>query len=249
MPTSPSPSEPHGIDRTSGGLLKRLHTGSEARRNKVRPIFRKLESDGAAAATEPGVTVLTLPGLDGSGPRHWQSHWERLSGFARVEFPDWARPRLHEWVPALDGAIRASARPVVLAAHSLGCLAAAWWAELTLKKGAALRVKGALLVAPPDVDALHVEPRLRDFRPMPRLRLPFPTLLVASRNDPHAGFDRSQEMAEAWGSRFVDAGAAGHINADSAIGEWSQGLRLLAGLTGHNPNLLVAELGLRTALA
>jgi predicted alpha/beta hydrolase family esterase len=193
--------------------------------------------------------ILLLPGLDGSPPRHWQSHWAQLSHCRRVSLGDWSRPRLHDWVPALDRAVRESARPVVLAAHSLGCLAAAWWASLCWVDAFRDKVRGALLVAPPDVDALTAEPRIRDFRPLPRLRLPFRSVLVASRDDPYAPYRQSEHMAACWGSDLVDAGEAGHLNADSGLYEWTQGLRLLARLSGHNPNLIVAELGLREAMA
>ena len=193
--------------------------------------------------------ILLLPGLDGSPPRHWQSHWEQLSHCRCVALGDWSRPRLHDWVPALDRAVRESARPVVLAAHSLGCMAAAWWASLCWVDAFRDKVRGALLVAPPDVDALTAEPRIRDFRPLPRLRLPFRSLLVASRDDPYAPYERSAQMAASWGSELVDAGEAGHLNAESGLYEWTQGLRLIARMSGHNPNLLVAELGLREAMA
>jgi predicted alpha/beta hydrolase family esterase len=196
-----------------------------------------------------GADVLLLPGLGDSPPRHWQSHWEQLSHCRRVSLGDWSRPRLHEWVPALDRAVRESARPVVLAAHSLGCLAAAWWASLCWVEAFRDKVRGALFVAPPDVDALEADPRIRDFRPLPRLRLPFRTILVASRSDPYAPYARSERMAACWGSELVDAGEAGHLNAESGLYEWTQGLRLLAGLSGDNPNLMVAELGLRSAMA
>ncbi len=201
-----------------------------------------------ASRHEDAPAILTVPGLDNSGPRHWQSYWEALPHCRRIDLGDWAEPKLHEWVPAVDRAVRECPRPVVLAAHSLGCLAVAWWSTLCWVDAFRDKVLGALLVAPPDVDALDSNPRIRDFRPLPRLRLPFPTLLVASRNDPYAGFDRSKQMAAAWGSEFVDAGPAGHINAESGIDEWPRGLRLVAGLSGHNANLLVTELGLRTAL-
>ena len=193
--------------------------------------------------------ILLLPGLDGSPPRHWQTHWEQLSHCRRVALGDWSQPRLHDWVPALDRAVRESARPVVLAAHSLGCLAATWWASLCWVDAFREKVRGALLVAPPDVDALTAEPRIRDFRPMPRLRLPFRSVLVASRDDPYAPYGRSERMAAAWGSELVDAGEAGHLNAESGLYEWTQGLRLVARLSGHSPNLMVAELGLREAMA
>ncbi|WP_225421466.1 RBBP9/YdeN family alpha/beta hydrolase [Sphingomonas parva] len=193
--------------------------------------------------------VLILPGLDDSGPRHWQSAWSRLPHFRRVDFAEWERPRLHDWVPRLDRAVREHPRPLVLVAHSLGCIAAAWWAALSWSEAFREKVCGALLVAPPDIDDEDIEIRLRDFRPLPRLRLPFPSIVVASRNDPFCRFARAQEIASAWGSDFVDGGAIGHINSDSPIGPWAQGLPLLARLSGHNGNLLVAELGLRTAFA
>jgi predicted alpha/beta hydrolase family esterase len=124
-----------------------------------------------------------------------------------------------------------------------------WWAALHWTEAFREKMRGALLVAPPDVDALDVNARLRDFRPLPNRRLPFTTILVASRNDALMPFDRSREIARLWGSELVDAGPVGHINAESGIDEWPAGLRHLAGLSGHVPNLLVSELGLRTALA
>lgn len=197
----------------------------------------------------PPVELLTVPGINGSGPSHWQSHWERLAHCRRVDLPDWSHPRLHDWVPALEAAIANAPGRVVLAAHSLGCLAVAWWAQLQRDASARTRVLGALLVAPPDVDATESDPRLRDFRPTPSLRLPFPSVVVASRNDRHARFERSSEIAKAWGSRLVDAGHAGHLNADSALGTWPAGLQLVAGLAGANASLLAVELALRTALS
>jgi predicted alpha/beta hydrolase family esterase len=66
-----------------------------------------------------------------------------------------------------------------------------------------------------------------DFSPAPRQPLPFPTILVASRNDPYASFDTASGLAEAWGSQLVDVGRAGHINAESGLGIWEQGVALL----------------------
>ncbi|HEY0086490.1 MAG TPA: alpha/beta hydrolase [Allosphingosinicella sp.] len=194
-------------------------------------------------------SVLLLPGLDNSGPGHWQSQWELLPYFRRVDFGDWATPRLHEWVPNLDRAVRESPRPLVLVAHSLGCLAATWWATLSWSEAFREKVLGALLVAPPDVDAEDTPCRIRDFRPLPPRPLPFPSLLIASRNDPYASFARSAHMARLWGSELIDAGKAGHINADSSVGEWREGLHYLARLGGQNANFLVAELRLRSFMA
>ena len=210
-----------------------------------RPPAQSPDSETHEASTQ----VLLLPGLDNSGPRHWQGHWEKLSRFSRVDFGAWDNPRLHLWVDALDRAIRERSGPLILAAHSLGCLATAWWAALRWTEDLRGKVRGALLVAPPDVDALDVDVRLRDFRPLPQHRLPFHTTLIASRDDSLLGFGRAKDIARLWGSDLVDAGRAGHINAESGLEEWPAGLRHLAALSGHNPNLLVSELGLRLALA
>lgn len=194
-------------------------------------------------------TFLLLPGVNNSGPDHWQTHWEGLANFERVEMGNWSNPTLHEWVAALDRCIRESPRPVVLVAHSLGCLAVTWWAKLHWSEELRQTVAGALLVAPPDVDCLDTPEATRDFRPLPDTRLPFRSMLVASQDDPYASFSRSNEMARSWGADFVDAGRLGHINAESGVGEWTYGLRLLADFTGRNTNRLIAELSLKAAFA
>lgn len=90
---------------------------------------------------------------------------------------------------------------------------------------------GALLVAPADVEhGPGPDQRLNGFAPMPRQRLPFPSLVVASRNDPHVEFERAAAFAQNWAADFFDLGMAGHINADSGYGPWSDGLRLLTRL-------------------
>ena len=175
--------------------------------------------------------VLTVPGLDGSGPEHWQTLWERrLERCERVQMGDWAYPDRSKWIRRLDREIRSSPAAVLIAAHSLGCLTVAWWAKERWSLGNQERVIGALLVAPPDVERGKASERMASFCPIPREPLPFPTLLVASRDDPFASFDTSSRIAAMWGSSFVDAGAVGHINAESGIGEWTEGVRLLASL-------------------
>lgn len=171
--------------------------------------------------------MLILPGLSGSGPEHWQSRWEAvLPNARRVEQRDWDRPRRAEWVEALDRAIRSASSPPVLAAHSLGCVTAAVWAE----NRAPGLVGGALLVAPSDVERPDASPAIRDFAPIPMKPLPFPSILVSSSNDPYLAVARSRELAAAWGSRWIDAGAAGHVNAASGFGPWPGGLALLQDL-------------------
>jgi hypothetical protein len=130
------------------------------------------------------------------------------------------------WVARLDAAIRRTAQPAILVAHSMGCLAVAWWAALS---GAGYRspVVGALLVAPADPDSVQACAAVRGFGPAPRLPLPFPSILVASRNDPWASFERSAAFARTWGCHLVDAGPAGHLNADSSLGDWALGMSLV----------------------
>jgi predicted alpha/beta hydrolase family esterase len=174
--------------------------------------------------------ILTVPGLMNSGPGHWQSLWEASqAGCKRVELGSWERPHRNSWVNRLDQAINAVDGPVVLAAHSLGCHAVAWWAALSSPNWSD-KIRGALLVAPPEVDARAVDSRLHGFAPLPKRLLPFPSILVASHNDPYMPFERSRTLAQIWGSQFADAGETGHINAQSGLGDWTFGRFLLTRL-------------------
>jgi predicted alpha/beta hydrolase family esterase len=169
-------------------------------------------------------TVLVLPGYGDSGPGHWQTMWERRHGYTRVVQDDWERPELDAWKRRLSRACDRVGGSVVLVAHSLGCVLVAHVAA----DRCAERISGALLVAPPDVEEIrHLLPEVASFAPMPMRRLPFPSIVVASRNDPYAEPARVREFAEAWGARLVDVGEAGHINADSNLGDWCEGHRLL----------------------
>lgn len=177
------------------------------------------------------IPVLILPGYADSGPDHWQSHWERADpACRRVVQDDWLQPRLGDWLATLDRHVRASGSPPVLAAHSLGCALVAHWAAR-----ASAPAKGALLVAPSDVDSpAHTPDEVRSFSPMPLVRLPFPSIVVASADDPFVDPPRAAAFARAWGSRLVALPAAGHINADAGFGPWPEGRHLLAELTsGH----------------
>jgi hypothetical protein len=171
--------------------------------------------------------VLIVPGLGGSGPEHWQSLWQaRLPDATRVEQADWNKPDRPGWIAVLDGAIAAAGEPPVLVAHSLSCALVAHWAAAHRRP-----VRAALLVGPADVDSdAHTPPEAHVFRPMPKGRLPFPAIVVASRNDPYVKFDRAQVFASAWGAELVDAGDAGHINTSAGYGEWPAGEALLARL-------------------
>lgn len=177
-------------------------------------------------------TILTVPGLGGSGPSHWQTLWEQARpDTVRVELGMWNTPHRNAWVTKLDQAIRSAQAPVVLAAHSLGCLAVAWWAELT-RQPYGWPVAGALLVAPADVDRPGAQSELATFGPTPLTPLPFPSIVVASSDDPWIAIERAHSLAVGWGSHFVDAGPQGHLNAASGVGWWSEGQELLDRVIG-----------------
>jgi predicted alpha/beta hydrolase family esterase len=167
--------------------------------------------------------VLLLPGLYDSGPQHWQSVWEREHpSFQRIVQRDWETPDRSEWVATLQGAVAASDAPVVFVAHSLGCCLVAHWSAAQ-----AGPVQGALLVAPSDVEADSYPPGTTGFAPMPLDRLPFPSIVLASTDDPYVAVGRARQFAEAWGSRLEVLGPRGHINSASDLGSWPEGFAFL----------------------
>ena len=168
--------------------------------------------------------VLILPGWQDSGPQHWQSLWQHQFGYQRVDQHDWLRPLRGDWIARLEDVVLATDEPAVLVAHSLGCLLVAAWAAHSRNTH---RVKAALLVAPGDVCCDALQPMLGHWAPIPMHALPFKSTLVASHDDPNCSVERAHHLATAWGASLVDAGCAGHLNADSGLGDWPQGQRLL----------------------
>ena len=169
-------------------------------------------------------TVLILPGWQNSGPDHWQSRWETLHGFQRVQQHDWMQPLRGDWMAQLEEAVLAAPGPVALAAHSLGCMLTAAWAEHSRNTH---RVIGALLVAPGDPEREELRAVLKSWSPVVLQKLPFASTLLGSHSDPYCSFERAQAFANAWGADFTDYGHTGHINAESGLGDWPEGLALL----------------------
>jgi uncharacterized protein len=168
--------------------------------------------------------TLILPGLHDSDPGHWQSRWEaRDDTLRRVIQDDWERPHCADWIAKLDQALALTGPDTVLVAHSAGCALVAHWAAGEFSP----RVRGALLVAPSDPDALSFPSGPTGFAPVPLLRLQFRTIVVASSNDPYVTLSRARAFAMAWGSEFMTIGDAGHINSASGLGDWPEGLELL----------------------
>lgn len=165
-----------------------------------------------------------IPGYQGSGPDHWQTWIETTQpNFHRIEQRDWDHPDLAEWAENVDRALEGyDPESVVLVAHSLGCITVAEWVKRYNR-----RVKAALLVAPPDVDNLRKRVDAHLIEGEPTHEIPFPTMLVASTNDPWMTIERSEYFAKHWGSEFVNIGDAGHINNLSGYGVWEEGLSLL----------------------
>ena len=174
--------------------------------------------------------VIIVPGLANSGPEHWQSHIERnFPNTRRVIQEDWFEPIRNPWVAALDAVVRELAQPAVLVGHSIGVMTVVQ----CVARNPTAPVRGALLVAPPDMEASGPDQvpaevvEMAGWAPIPRQRLPFPSVLVASTNDHYVSIERAEVFARWWGSRFVNIGAAGHINVTAGFGPWPDGERLL----------------------
>lgn len=164
--------------------------------------------------------IIIVPGYTNSGPDHWQTRWqERLSTARRVEQAEWSKPVREDWVANVVAAVNEAERPVVLVAHSLGVPTVIHAIPEFRKK-----IAGGFFVAPPDVSNPRIRPKhLMTFGPYPREPLPFPSITIASRNDPFCAYEVAEDIAASWGSAFLDAGEAGHINTDSGFGPWPEG--------------------------
>ena len=173
------------------------------------------------------IRYLILPGWQSSGRYHWQTHWQHLLPQAkRVEQANWHLPQQADWVANLERYIAAEPEPVVIIAHSLGCVTVAHWAAQAspaLRK----RVLGALLVAPADVERDGCPAPLRNFAPIPQQPLGFPSLLVGSSNDRAATAQRALALGDSWGSHTVILEQAGHINTDAGFTRWEEGFAYL----------------------
>jgi hypothetical protein len=170
--------------------------------------------------------ILIVPGLNGSGPGHWQTLWEDKYSYERVLQRDWENPDVVEWVKTLNKSIMTHEEPVAIVAHSLGCFAVAQWVQSYPENISS--VQCALLVAPPDIQSFPEFPEAaRCFVPSRTVVLPFPSILVGSENDPYRTAASALSLACVWGSCFVNAGAVGHVNLASGHGPWPEGETLL----------------------
>ena len=171
---------------------------------------------------------LIIPGLGNSGPEHWQTFFETSgNNFKRIIQQEWDAPVCNDWVAAIDKSVSDyDAASVILIGHSLGCTTITHWASRYKKK-----IKGALLVAPSDVEAQEYTFPAKGFSPMPTKKINFKTIVVASADDPWVSLERARHFADNWGSEFINIGKAGHINAASGHKEWKEGFNILKRLT------------------
>lgn len=169
-----------------------------------------------------------VPGLGNSGPEHWQTFFETTGeNFRRINQQEWDTPACNNWIETIEEAI-ASYDPatVVLVGHSLGCSTIAHWAKKYKRK-----IKGALLVAPSDLEAPQYTFPATGFAPIPMDKIHFKTIVVASADDPWVSLERAEYFASYWGSEFINIGNAGHINTASGHKEWKEGLTILKTLS------------------
>jgi uncharacterized protein len=181
--------------------------------------------------------ILIIPGYEGIGVVHWQSRMAgKLSTARVVDQPDWLHTSLDNAVTEVVKAVHAATRPVVFVAHSLGNLLVAQAVPALKAAGLIDRVKGAYLVAVPASRALSELGSVdRAFANIPRDPLPFPSVLVASSNDPFASLEEAADISAAWGSKLIEAGEQGHINTASGHGPWPEGMMSFAGFLSRLP--------------
>ncbi|MED5620253.1 RBBP9/YdeN family alpha/beta hydrolase [Ideonella sp. BN130291] len=154
--------------------------------------------------------LLVIPGLDDSGPAHWQSWLQAQHKDAvRVTQHDWSTPDLDRWAARIAATVdRHGSGPWVAVAHSFGVLAL--MRCLQLHPGTP--VAAALLVAPAEPDKFGVAGLL------PHGRLAIPSTLIASDTDPWMTAASTRRWAARWGSHWLTLGDAGHINAEAGFG-------------------------------
>jgi len=187
---------------------------------------------------QPEATVLIVPGLREHVADHWQTLLaERLDKVVTV--PPLASDKLNcqARVEAIEAALDTIEGPVILVAHSAGVLMVAHWVAQQGVARCRHPIRGALLVTPPDLGAdwpSHYPSKeamaAGGWHPLPRMKLPFPSLVVLSHNDPLASPASVRALALEWGSELVDAGAVGHLNPASGFGPWPLAEALLGRL-------------------
>jgi predicted alpha/beta hydrolase family esterase len=167
--------------------------------------------------------ILTVPGIDGSGPRHWQTLWEQRegSGCTRFSPSSWSRPEAGDWLEAVRRGVQQLGPDVLVVAHSLGCLPVAHLAarELTCR--------GVVLVAPPDVHGPAFPRVAVGFADLATAPSQVPALVISSSDDPYCTPAAASRLAARWRAEQVDLGPHGHLNESAGLGRWDVGWNLV----------------------
>jgi predicted alpha/beta hydrolase family esterase len=164
--------------------------------------------------------ILFLPDGRQPSPDHWQSRWQGKLSTGRTVLPQMHHaPERAAWVDAVSEAANSGERPLVLVGHGEGIFGA-----IAAIPRITQRIAGAFLAAPHDLSTeLALVSAPHGWPAHIRSRLPFPSMLVASRNDPACSYEAAEALAEGWGSVLLDAGEAGHIDAEAGYGPWPEG--------------------------
>lgn len=175
-------------------------------------------------------TYINVPGLGGSGEHHWQTFWEKAyPEIGRVEQEDWDHPVCTIWVDQLCKTITDSgSKPVVLIGHSLGCATIVHAAAQHKLNG----VAAAFLVAMPDVERADFPKECIGFSPMPQLKLPFPSVMIASENDPYISSAELKKWTGVLGGDFISVGEREHIGTAAKLEYWEEGQGLFEDFVG-----------------
>lgn len=161
--------------------------------------------------------VVIVPGLRNSDERHWQSLWQaRLPNSKRIQVDDWNTPDLAAWRAGIKAELDKLDRPAVLIAHSFGTLASAAIAAEFPDKIAAL-----FLVAPADPDKFGIAQQL------PQNFLAVDAKIIASSDDPWMTETKAAYWALVWGADYLRIKNVGHINSESHLGVWEDGVTQL----------------------
>lgn len=169
---------------------------------------------------------FNLPGYGNSDEDHWQTYFEKkLDNCFRIEQKSWTAPTCDDWIEKIESdLIDEDLSQVVLITHSLGGIALLHWLSKYKRV-----LKGAFIVAPPDLERPFRDFNLDSFTPIPREVLTFPSMVVCSSNDHWMTLDRSKEFSEIWGAELKIIEKAGHINPDAGYTDWEEGLSIFDG--------------------
>ena len=176
------------------------------------------------------MTYLILPGLGDSGPDHWQSYWlNKFPNSIKLVQDNWDEPKLEDWLDRLNETLAGIQTPVILIAHSLAVSLVLHWDKRF--GNAPNNIVGALLVSPTDVESeVHAPQEIFNFAPMPVHEISFPTIVVASKDDPFVDIERAVYFSNKWGAELVNIGKKGHINSESKLTHWKEGQDILESL-------------------